>query len=86
MQTLYGLTEDQMWEIYDVCKLECWKQNIVTALSEEDKQIFTTDDILTITNIICNIEDMFVEDINQLEHEIILEGINRFKETKKRGE
>jgi hypothetical protein len=76
MQTLYGLTENQMWEVYHECTLENWKQAIKVVY--EDSTGFELTELASeeIAEIAINLWDDS-GNVNSIENAILYEAIEK---------
>ena len=86
MQTLYGLTETQMWEVYRACRLEGWKELVIELAQDHDE--CTTFDDWDFENIADNACDMALgsdvigSEENEIAHQAIEEWLDAEYRTK----
>lgn len=74
MKTLYGLTEQQMWEVARECRLENWR-SLVTSLNDDDDRLNLTDD--DIEKVLVEVDTLWdrSERVNELEVDMTYKAI-----------
>lgn len=74
MKTLYGLTEQQMWEVARECRLENWR-SLVTSLNDDDDRLNLSDD--DIEKVLVEVDTLWdrSERVNELEVDMTYKAI-----------